>query len=249
MKLFDFFKFKKPEHHDLDFIDVSKFAFANHPIKLASEVPTTIQTHRESTNQKYTLPICPGMWDYSRIGYIVPCWTDYHIKVNRAGSVVIMGGNEKTAPFTKPMKMEYNIIDGLVKYEEGIPRDPWNFFSPWKVYSYSPNISALIMPAFFHMSQEIFKNTYVVPGIVDYDKFHSMNFICAFTKKCEFTIPAGEPLLHVIPIVNKPVVCGYGPPNAKQESELNYDPKVHQRNFYRKNFQFKKLFSLNKKEE
>ena len=94
------------------------------------------------------------------------------------------------------------------------------------------------------MNPQILDKLYFYPGVVDYDKFRTINPIVSVTKKCQLTIPVGEPLLHVIPLFNDKIVCGYGPPTPEQQGELVYDPTVHTNHFYRKKYQVKKSYSL-----
>lgn len=262
MSLFSFFKKKKIEFqyesqgqtvqnnnankivNDLEFVDISKSIFATIPVQLAKDVDVHSRKVLEDKNQKFTFPLCPGIWDYSRMGYIIPAWTDIHIKANKAGSVILIGGNNKPTPFTNPYVMETHLMDGLFKFE-GTPANAWNLPSPWRIFTNKKNISALVIPAVFHSKPEILENLYIVPGVVDYDNFHVVNFIFSIRKKCQFTIKAGEPLLHFIPFLNSDIICGYGPPTQEQEAASLYDPVVHENHFYRKKQQIKKSFELN----
>ena len=258
MSWLSFFKRRKIEfqhnniHHehaeprmvnDLEFIDYSKSIFATQPVKLAKDVEVYSRRIVEERGKKFTFPICPGINDYSRMGYIIPAWTDIHIKANRAGSTILLGGNGKSTPFDNPQIMETQILEGFFNFD-GTQPNAWNVPSPWKIFLNRKNISALLLPAVYHSTAELLENLYVVPGVVDYDNFHTANFICAIRKKCEFTIKTGEPLLHFIPFVNDNIVCGYGPPNEEQDAEIKYDPVVHENHFYRKKQQVKKVFEL-----
>jgi hypothetical protein len=233
----------------LEFIDSSELVFANLPVKLAKDVPVNCREHIEKLGIKFTFPLCPGMFDYSRLGYIVPCWADFHFKINKAGCIAYVGGGKRSSPFRDPVPMDNNMVEGIFKIQDNIPLRPFNLNSPWKIFSYDKDISALILPAWYHSSPELLENFYLYPGVVDYSTFHTMNVILAPRKKCEYTIKAGEPLLHVIPFYNKHIECGYGPPNIEQKSILSYDPKIHENQFYRKNHNIKKSFALDKVEE
>lgn len=228
----------------LEFIDSSELVFDSLPITMAKDVPVNSRKIVEDKGEKFVFPLCPGMFDYSKLGYILPAWSDFHFKANKAGVVGIIGGNNKTSPFREPSKMNKDIVEGLFKIEDNIPLVPFNLNSPWKVFSYDKNISALLLPAWFHSDPELLDKFYIYPGIVDYDTFHVMNVILAARKKCEYTIKAGDPLLHIIPIYNKDIRCGYGPPTIEQKSKINYDPKIHETQFYRKNHNAKKNYKL-----
>lgn len=235
--------------NQLEFVDSSRLVFASLPIQLAKDVPVNSKKMHDESGEKFKFPICPGTFDYSRLGYIVPSWSDFHIKVNRAGCSTVVGGNGKPASFKMPMPMDASIVKGLFKLHDGIDLRPFNLNSPWKIFSNDKDISALLLPAWYHSDPEFLDNFYLYPGIVDYNTFHTMNVIFAPKRKCEYTIKAGDPLLHIIPFYNKPIVCGYGPPTIEQESLIKYDPTVHESNFYRKNHMTKKSFKIEQTKE
>lgn len=235
--------------NQLEFVDSSKLVFASLPILLAKDVEITCKKTIEDAGDKFTFPLCPGMFDYSKMGYIMTAWTDIHFKANKAGVVAIAGGGKKKSEFMQPLKMNPNMVNGVFKIHDGIPLSPYNLPSPWKIFSYDKNISALLLPAWYHSSVEFLDNFYVYPGIVDYDTFHVCNVILAPKKKMEYTIKAGDPLLHIIPIYNKNISCGYGPPTVEQESLIKYDPAYHRNQYYRKVHSVKKGFDLEENKE
>lgn len=235
--------------NQLEFIDSSKLVFSSIPIRLAKDVPVNIISAAQKKGMKSDFPICPGMFDYSRLGYILCAWEDIHFKVNKAGVVTITGTSKRPSRFKdKPVSMDPSPIEGIFTPQDGIPISPVNLNSPWKVFSYDDTISALSLPAIYHSSPEFLENFFVFPGIVDYKSFHVLNVILAPKRKMEYTILAGDPLLHIIPFYNRDIVCGYGPPNIEQESLINYDPTINRKNFYRKNHATKKNFKLSSKE-
>lgn len=233
--------------NDLEFVDITNSIFATVPIQLAKDVPVSTREVVEKKGNKFTFPLCPGMWDYARMGYILPAWTDMHIKANKAGAAIVLGGGGKTTPFSNPYAMDPSIAEGLVSYN-GVLENVYNFASPWRVFSNTKNISCLLLPAWFHARKEILDNIYFYPGVVDYDRFRAMNVIVSIMNKCTLTIKAGEPLLHIIPMYNEKIVCGYGPPTPAQTAESKYDPTVHTNHFYRKKQQVKKDYKLNEPE-
>ena len=230
--------------NQLEFVDATKLVFTSVPIQLAKDVEVNARKPVEDSGEKFTFPLCPGMFDYSRMGYIMPAWTDIHFKANKAGVVVVIGGGKKKSDFQQPLKMSPGIVNGLFQVQDGIPLSPFNLGSPWKIFSYDKNISALLLPAWFHSPIEFLESFYVYPGIVDYNTFHVCNVILAPRKRLEYTIKSGDPLLHIIPIYNKDISCGYGPPTIEQESQINYDPVFHRNQFYRKTHLTKKNFKL-----
>lgn len=235
--------------NQLEFVDASKLIFASLPILLAKDVPVNSRQTVEDVGQKFTFPLCPGMFDYSKLGYIMTAWTDFHFKSNKAGCVAIAGGGKKKSQFQQPVPMDSSIVSGIFKLQDNIPLRSFNLNSPWKVFSYDQDISAILLPAWYHSPIEFLDNFYVYPGIVDYNTFHVCNVILSPKRKVEYTIRAGDPLLHIIPIYNKNISCGYGPPTVEQESLVAYDPAYHQTQYYRKNHSMKKSFSLEANKE
>lgn len=235
--------------NQIEFVDTSKLVFSSLPILLAKDVEINCRKAAEDSGQKFTFPLCPGMFDYSKLGYVMTAWSDIHFKANKAGVVAIIGGARKKTSFSQPAPMDPGIVTGLFNTQDGIPLKPFNLNSPWKVFSYDKDISALLLPAWYHSPIEFLENFYVYPGIVDYNTFHTCNVILAPKKKMEYTIKSGDPILHIIPIYNKNISCGYGPPTVEQESLTKYDPTFHRNQFYRKNHSVKKNFQLEENKE
>jgi hypothetical protein len=102
------------------------------------------------------------------------------------------------------------------------------------------------MPAFFHST--FLDDLYVYPGVVDYNKFTTLNFICSPKHECEVQIKAGDPILHVIPfITNKDIVASYGPASKEQKDYPKTIKWFHELNFYRKYYMIRKKYKIIKK--
>lgn len=239
------------ENPDLTFYDISpdKIVYPHYPPILAKDVKPFFKKHQEEKNGSFDFPLCPGMHDYSRIGYIIPAWTNFHIKANKAGSVAAVGSIGEDAAkrptnLRQPKPMSVSITDGLFSYEDEIPPGVWNFPGAWSVRS-NKNVSALVMPAIFH--SKFLEDLYVYPGVVDYNGFTTINFICSAKRNTEIFIEAGAPVLHVIPfITNREFKAAYGP--ASQE-DIDFNKCVkwfHTTNFYRKYYLIRKKFKIEK---
>jgi len=183
------------EADDLYFYDVTpdRIVYQNYPPVLAKDVKPFFKNHQEKMFESFQFPGCPGMHDYSRMGYIIPAWSDFHIKANKAGSIAAIGsiGEESLKRGTshrQPKQMSVNVTDGLFKFEDGIQPAIWNFPGAWSVRS-SKNVSALVLPAIFHSN--FLDDLYVYPGVVDYNGFTTMNFICSAKRNVEVHIKAG----------------------------------------------------------
>ena len=245
--MFNFFKKDKP---DLEFLDTTRVVYPHYPPILAKDLKP-LKEHQEKKFQEYNFPKCPGMHDYSRVGYIIPAWSNFHIKANKGGCVALVGNpgedsNKRQTPLGQPKNMDVTITDGLFELQDGIQPSIWNFPGAWKVHGHG-NISALVMPAFYHSN--FLDDLYVYPGIVDYKAFTTINFICSPKRECEVEIKAGEPILHVIPfITNKDIVATYGSATQEQEDYSKVIKWFHEMNFYRKYYMIRKKYRLLNKE-
>lgn len=244
--MFNFFKKDKP---DLEFVDTSRMVYPHYPPILAKDLKP-FKEHQEKKFESYNFPKCPGMHDYSRMGYIIPAWSNFHIKANKAGSIALTGNTgedsaKRQTPLGQPKNMDVTITDGIFT-PQGVSPCIWNFPGAWKVHG-NGNISALVMPAFYHSN--FLDDLYVYPGIVDYSGFTTINFICSPKRECEVVIKAGEPVLHVIPIItNKEIVATYGAATKEQEDYSKIIKWFHELNFYRKYYMIRKKYRLLKKE-
>ncbi len=247
--IFDFFK---KDDDDIQFLDSTRAAYNHYPPVLAKTLKP-LREYQENKFGSYNFPQCPGMYDYARYGYIIPAWSNIHIKANKAGVVAFTGSKgedqqkRRSTPFMQPLPMDKSIIDGAFELQDDVPLTVFNVGGPWKVHG-KGNISGLLLPAYYH--NNLLDNLYMYPGIVDYNGFTTINFIFTAKRKCEITINAGEPLIHFIPfITNKNIKASYGPIN---ETKKDYDQCIkwfHQLNFYRKYYMIRKKFSLRKNYE
>jgi hypothetical protein len=242
--MFDWFK---KNDIDFKFAEVSDgVVYPHYPPILAKDLKP-LKEHQEKKYGEYKFPGCPGMHDYARLGYIIPAWSNLHIKANKAGFIGIAGslGEESQRRGTnikQPQFMDNTIVDGLFELKDGVSPQILNFPAPWKIHS-TKNISCLVLPAFYHSN--FLDDLYVYPGVVDYKGFVTINFICAPKRPCEVKITAGDPLLHVIPfITNKDIVAAYGPATKEEEDHGKVLKWYHETNFYRRYYMIRKKFKL-----
>ncbi len=245
MNFLSLFKKSKP---DLTFFDErSAGTWKTNPPVLAKSIKT-LKEFQQKQYGEYKLIGCPGMHDYSALGYIINAWTPIHFKANKAGVIACTGSKDSArgAQHPQPKPMSIDVIDGMFTFEDGLMPNAWNVPSPWKI-SGSENLSVLAIPAFFH-NKKINDYLYCYPGVVDYpDGFSPINFICSVKKKCEFTIEEGEPLIQVIPFKVSDIHAEYAFATEKEKSSLNTPKYFHVDNFYRKYYMIKKKFTLNKR--
>lgn len=183
---------------------------------------------------------CPGLFDYSSAGYLITAHTDIHIKANSAGVVVTVspfrGMDERMTPkpFDQRLVDGAANVDGVKKYAGKVPL-------PWSVVAKS-GYSGHALPALLHA--DYLDKIFVYPGIVDYDTYHTVNFVFSPIKECEFTIPAGTPLLQVIPFKRESMDACCDRANEEDVDIFfaSFPSKV--KNFYRKHLHSKKSYSM-----
>lgn len=234
--------FKKTR--DLEFVDTSRTAYQTFPIMRAIDVKPRTFDIQKNKHQKHLMPHCPGMIQYAQLGYIIPAWVDIHIMANKAGVVHYIGSKDRgDRGYLEGRFMEANVVEGLVHPQDGVPVTPLNFGSPWGIFA-KGNVTALLLPAYFH--SDFLDDLEVFPGSVDYQKFHTANFICAPKRKCQVHIKAGDPLMHVIPFWNKEFNAGFGPGTDEQLDYYKNTMPGDDKQYYRKFQMLKKVFNLGK---
>lgn len=242
------FNWFRKDDVDFKFADALEGSvYPHYPPVLAKDLKP-LKEHQEKKFGDYRFPGCPGMHDYSRLGYIIPAWTNFHIKANKAGTVVMIGSsgeNERKKRGTiasAPQEMARDITDGAFQLQDGVDGSVWNSPGPWKIYS-KKKLSCLVLPAYFHST--FLDDLFVYPGVVDYQNFTVINFICSAKRPCELEIKAGDPLLHVIPfITTKDIVASYGPATQREVDATKLPKWFHESNFYRRYYMIRKKFKL-----
>lgn len=210
------------------------------PIISARAAPRAGWLKRQEAAPPVKLAHCPGMWDYLQAGYIIPAWCDIHVKANKAGVSVRMDG-ANTAPGHDAVPMDFALVDGMAPIADSVKRCVVKIPVPWSVFAKS-GISCQVLPATMH--SPFLDKLYVYPGVVDYDQFHTINFIFSALGDCEFTIWAGTPLLQVIPFRREAFSAECGPATAREEAVKTYGFFSRRPGFYRRAFHGVKKYSL-----
>jgi len=234
----------KQKQRDLEFIDTSKSTYMNFPVMRARDVPLPCYEHQKKKFGKATFPKCPGMIDYAHLGYIIPAWVDMHFMANKAGIIYSIGSSKRgDAGFQQGRRMEPGIVDGIL-HNPDVDQTPVLFGAPWQIFT-PHNMSALLLPPIYH--GKFTEDLHVWPGVVDYNKFHTVNFVVSAKRECNVTIKAGEPLLHVIPLINQEFNAGYGPPTPEQEAMGKNQIPSGDTQYYRKFFMTAKKYFIQEK--
>ena len=157
------------------------------------------QRTKELKTTGQTMKYCPGVYDFTNYGYIVPAWQDFQFWVNDDGSMewhvpynmkginnIEAHGNEKTD--TCPILGDSADQASLLK-----------LISPWYISS-PKGTSLLICKPFYHYSNDFD----VCPGVLDNDinriGNQSLNAFIRFNVKNKVIhIKAGQPLIQIIP--------------------------------------------------
>jgi hypothetical protein len=240
MKLFDKFFKKEPTIRFKSY--VGNFS-VNNPVietwKLKSD-----WMKKQSKDNRFTK--CPGMLDYHMTGYIITAYTDIHIKANKVGMVIQPEITSFIDPiykdFLKPAPFEYKMVEGMTHIGNDVVKGAHKVPLPWAIFT-KPGYSAYVLPALMH--SDFLDKIFVYPGVVDYEHLHTVNFIFSAIKECEFTIPAGTPLLQIIPFKREKITaeCGKATEMEKDEYLFAMGTKAI-KNYYRRFLSERKSFKM-----
>jgi hypothetical protein len=248
MSFWDSIKNRFDNKDDIEFIDFMENP-ARHEltrIKLTSEVSPHFKEDQIREHGEFHFRKCPGMFDYSRMGYIMPAWNDMEFIFNKAGIAGVIGSPDSQRKMPLDIAHfnpthSYNLVP---PNEDGSPTKFFNLTSPWKVRT-KPHIHMLIVPAFFHNAN--LRDFHIMPGVIEYGNgFNTLNFILSFKKYGTYRISAGDPLYQIIPFAGNNFTASYGL-NSDYNSKINdMEWFVGVNNFYRKFHHVKKKFKLRK---
>lgn len=221
---------------DVRFSDITKKIYKIHPILKAVNVDGAHKKEQLDKHGRETFVDCPGIYDYKSQGWIMTAWDEFKIYASGNATMGYCGSDKRPTemPMPNPLpklggNMSADITDGIPP-GTGCPvkrLQPLHFTSPWRVDT-DKEISLLLMPPMYHSN--IVNDIMIYPGIVDYtNQFGTLNLILSPRREGTFTIKAGTPLLHIIPMVKKNYTAEYGPAKG---GELGVVATAKQ--FYRK---------------
>ena len=149
---------------------------------------------------KGTLRRCQGTYDYVTQGFYVPLWTNVTIRPNIT--------NHHFETKLDPLDGRHFGIDGFApESSTGCPIEKVKsiesgqyikLVTPWRFVT-NRGTSLMSLPILLEPDPRYS----VVPGIVHTDYYHQINVVINVHTTEEFTIPAGTPMLHLIPIKRK----------------------------------------------
>jgi hypothetical protein len=212
------------------------------PVTTASSIRTPWMKKQDKDHK---FQKCPGMLDYANAGYIITAHADIHIKANKVACNVIVESAHlppHEGEMLIPRPFDFKIVEGLAPIQDGVVKWAGKIPLPWSVQA-DKGWSGYTMPALVHSN--FLDKIFVYPGVVDYDNFHTLNFVFSPIKECEFTIPAGTPLLQIIPFKREKVFaaeCGKATEKEKDKHLFNTASRLS--HYYRKFLSSKKQYTM-----
>ena len=146
---------------------------------------------------------CPGMYDFYRSGYLVVAHTDIVIKANKEG-VIVATPHTHGVNLQRPDHFDPSLVDGVAPIDDTVKQVAMKIPLPWSAKA-KAGYSLQLLPAVFH--SPFLDQLYVYSGVIDADSFHTMNFVFSPMTACEIEIPAGTPLLQVIPFKREKITA------------------------------------------
>ena len=135
-----------------------------------------------------TVKRCPAIVDLITEGYIIPMWCDYLIQRD----MDTFEWDNKNFPYGIDFHSKEQIKGWDLKktdFKEGI-----KFQNPWRIYT-PPGYSVIFMTPTYQFE----KRFTVLPGIVETDSYHHINFPSIWHTTKDTVIERGTPFIQVIP--------------------------------------------------
>ena len=181
-----------------------------HPIIPAKKVEKSwwkiMKTHydiffpntKKVAGQSSTIKHCPGIYDFTNYGYIIPAWQDFKFWVDDDGEIEwqvhpSMQDVKNINHHSQEQVDTCPILDNTASYILKVA-------SPWLI-STPKGTSLIICKPFYHYSDEFD----ICPGVLDSDmdfslSNHQINAMIRFNVKNKVIhIKAGQPLIQIIP--------------------------------------------------
>ena len=138
----------------------------------------------------HTIKECPPIRDYLCSGYIIPLWTD--ILVGKKDDTEIFSWPDGDYEWVKGHPLAQ--VKGSVLVEEMRGNSAVNkLSSPWYIKT-PPGYSCLFFSPRYHK-----KKIDILPGIVDTDVYHEINFPFFYRGEDRDMIARGEPVIQLLP--------------------------------------------------
>lgn len=201
-----------------------------------SEITVTTETGEEHNGLKTCVPFLDAMIS----GFVLKTWTDIHVRKLEDGTLDIdWGANTSSDPI-----MERNSkIGHLMPRPAGHLPNHLVWTPKWGVKA-PRGYSCL----FTHPLNRFDLPFTTMSGIIDSDKLSTSGNIPFFIKEgFEGVIPAGTPIIQIIPIKRKKWTAVYDPALFYYMHELGHKLRGVARGYYRDNFWVKKVYNMYKR--
>tara|TARA_B100001939_G_scaffold127732_1_gene110646 strand:- start:3412 stop:4155 length:744 start_codon:yes stop_codon:yes gene_type:complete len=154
--------------------------------------PFPIMTSMIKDLNLHTIKKCPAVVDYFTEGYIIPFWMD--MLIQRHGDEFSYETNFTDEGVGSTVEFHDEQQFSTYPFERNDYRRAVKFTSPWFFWT-PPGWSTLFLAPQMHPN----KDFTLIPGIVETDTFHQVNFPSIWHAEGERLIKRGTPFLHVIP--------------------------------------------------
>jgi hypothetical protein len=170
----------------------------------ANSTAPIAQWVREIHNGQGSIRRCAATMDYLTLGITIPAWTNFRFTKNSdevswdlaCDQYEHSGLPQNYEPFTsQPFAFEQTGECPITRVRKtpnvGYPK----LVNPFRVVT-APGWSTIILPCIYEPSPHYS----VLPGLVNTDYYHEANCVLNLLGDESFTIPWGQPLMHLIPI-------------------------------------------------
>ena len=135
-----------------------------------------------------TVKRCPAIIDLITEGFIIPMWCDFLLQRDNQ----VLEYDNKNFPYGIEFHSNQQIHNWKLK--KGDFREGVKFNNPWRIYT-PPGYSVMFIAPYYQFEQRFT----VLPGIVETDSYHHINFPTIMHTKKDTIIERGTPFIQVIP--------------------------------------------------
>ena len=154
------------------------------------KAPSFLPDGNELTDQP-TVKRCPSFIDFFKMGYVLPAWCDFFIKIDGDKFFVKTPENAFPSGYHPPSQF----IDYLPEHAKKSVKLVFKPNNPWRAKT-PKGVKMLELPMLHHHNPDF----YTATGLIDTHLFHEMNPIWIFMRTGKFFIKRGTPLSMLIPI-------------------------------------------------
>jgi hypothetical protein len=189
---------------------------------------------------KFKFTSCPGIYDFASMGYMLTSYVDFYIKANSAG-VAIVYKNPAVPIWMKEVRLDHKLVDGMINFQN-VPPNVLKIPLPWSI-STKPGWSLMYLPPIMH-SGSLMEDLCFYPGVIDSDKYFHANFVFSVKNECEVFVPAGTPLVQIVPFKREKITATCTRATEKEQGFHKFSfPRINVQ-YYRKKLWNKKSYTM-----